>query len=106
MSTVDRVVMGGVGILLVVLAIPMITRRVPPNLLYGARTKETLADDWVWYEVNARSGWGLLILGLATTVLPLMADSEILVMGALVIGAVALGAWSVWLGRSLYQKRE
>lgn len=106
MSTLERVVSGGAGILFVVLAIPMITRRVPPNSWYGVRTTETLGDDRIWYEVNAKSGWGFLILGVALTGLAILIDSELLLSGAAVIGALAWGAWSVRLGRNLYQKRE
>lgn len=101
MTPLERVVAGGAGILFVVLAIPMITRRVPPNAWYGVRTTETLGDDWIWYEVNAKSGWGFLILGVALTVIAILVNSELLLSGAAVIGAVAWGAWSVWLGRNL-----
>ena len=52
-----------VGLLLIVLAIPLIRRRVGPNPLYGVRLSATFADDWVWYEANARSGYDLLYLG-------------------------------------------
>jgi uncharacterized membrane protein len=51
--------------LFVALAVPLIRRRVRPNALYGLRVPATFADEWVWYEANARSGWDLLRLGLA-----------------------------------------
>lgn len=54
-----------VGVLLVALAIPLIRRRVRPNALYGLRVDATFADEEVWYEANARSGWDLLYVGMA-----------------------------------------
>lgn len=57
------------GLLFVGLAVPMIRRQVPPNALYGLRVPATFADEEVWYEANRRSGWDLLRLGAALTVL-------------------------------------
>ena len=64
-----------VGLLLIGLAIPLIRRRVKPNGLYGLRVPATFADEWVWYEANARSGRDLAILGamqIAIAVSPLL----------------------------------
>src|SRR5687768_4494000 len=51
------------GALIIALSIPLICRWIRPNSLYGLRIPATLADDWVWYEANARSGKDLLTLG-------------------------------------------
>jgi uncharacterized membrane protein len=51
------------GVILVLVAVPMIRRRVPPNRLYGLRVSATYADEWVWYEANAASGRDMLLLG-------------------------------------------
>jgi hypothetical protein len=51
-------------LLMVVLAIPLILRKVPRNVIYGFRTCATLADDFVWYETNAHFGRGLLVASL------------------------------------------
>ena len=56
----------GSGILLAALSVPLMRRRVPPNAFYGLRIPETLEDEEVWYEANARSGKDLLHVGLAT----------------------------------------
>ncbi|HYG62104.1 MAG TPA: SdpI family protein [Thermoanaerobaculia bacterium] len=53
----------GIGLLLIGLSVPLIRRRVKPNALYGLRVPATFADEWVWYEANARSGRDLLLLG-------------------------------------------
>jgi uncharacterized membrane protein len=53
-----------VGLLCIGLAIPLIWRRVKPNKTYGLRLPATFADEWVWYEANARTGRDLLYGGL------------------------------------------
>ena len=53
----------GVGLLLILLAVPLMRRSVRPNGWYGLRVAATFADEWVWYEANARSGRDLFILG-------------------------------------------
>ncbi len=52
--------------LLILIAIPLVLRKVPRNIVYGFRTRATLSDDFVWYEANAYFGRGLLIAGLVT----------------------------------------
>lgn len=54
----------GVGALLALLGIPLLQRRVKPNLWYGLRVAATLADERVWYEANAASGRDFVILGI------------------------------------------
>lgn len=43
------------------IAIPLALRKVPRNVVYGFRTRATLADESVWYDANAYFGRGLLI---------------------------------------------
>ena len=43
------------------LAIPLILRKVPRNVVYGFRTRATLGDDFLWFETNAHFGRKLLI---------------------------------------------
>lgn len=54
---------GGSGVLMVVVAIPLWLRRVPPNRIYGARFSATLSDPYVWYEINALAGRELALIG-------------------------------------------
>jgi len=58
------------GLLFIGLAIPLLRRRVRPNALYGLRVQETLENEEVWYEANARSARDLLWIGVATIVVP------------------------------------
>lgn len=55
--------LGAVSLLLVLLAVPMIWRQVPPSRAYGLRVSATREDSWVWYETNARSGRALVVVG-------------------------------------------
>jgi len=54
------------GILLSVLALPMILGRIKPNGLYGFRLRRTMENPEIWYPVNRYSGFCLLGCGLAT----------------------------------------
>ncbi len=56
----------GLGLLLALLALPMIGRKLPPNPWYGVRVRATLNDPALWYEVNAYAGRWLFWSGLAT----------------------------------------
>ena len=42
---------GGTGLLIAGLGIPLWLRRIPPNHLYGFRSRATLSDETVWYEI-------------------------------------------------------
>ncbi|MCB9898336.1 MAG: SdpI family protein [Planctomycetes bacterium] len=106
----SAVLFSGTGLLLVLLALPLLRRRVRPNGMYGLRTRATFADDRVWYEANARSARDLLVLGLVTIavawLLPLVPgvteDVHALGLAAgLVIGALVLAAVGVRRAESL-----
>jgi hypothetical protein len=56
------------GLLIFLLAIPMILRRVPPNRLYGVRTKASFASDDDWYRINAIGGRYLAVSGIVILV--------------------------------------
>ena len=65
------------GLLITLLAIPLILGRVPPNCLSGVRTKASFASDSDWYRINAiggryltLSGMVILIVGIVGFVLP------------------------------------
>ena len=52
------------AVLLIVFAVPLWMRMVPPNRFYGVRTRATLGDRERWYAVNATSGFDLLFSGI------------------------------------------
>ncbi len=64
--TLLMLLFAGSGLLLASISIPLIQRRIRPNLWYGFRTKRTLNDPTIWYEVNAYAGKRLLVNGFIT----------------------------------------
>ena len=56
------------GLLLSGISIPLIQRRIKPNLWYGYRTRHTLSDPKIWYAANAYAGKRLFISGLVTAI--------------------------------------
>ena len=57
------------GAVTVVLAIPLLLRRIPPNPIYGLRLPATFKDEQVWYDANAACGRDLALFGAAITLL-------------------------------------
>jgi uncharacterized membrane protein len=60
------------ALLIIVLAVPMIRRSVPPNRFYGLRVPATLTDESVWYDANHRCGWDALMLGIVLLALAIL----------------------------------
>jgi hypothetical protein len=56
-------------LILAIVAIPLILRKVPRNVVYGFRTRATLENDFVWYEANAYFGRGILRSSFASVLL-------------------------------------
>ena len=94
---VIAILFAAVGLLMVGLAIPLMRRRVAPNGTYGLRIAATFADEWVWYEANARSGRDLAIFGVIQSLVavlpPLLMDLRPNVAAMVYLAVnVALGA--------------
>ena len=53
----------GVGVLMALIARPMIQGKVPRNNWYGFRTPKTLSSDEIWYPANAYCGRALYVCG-------------------------------------------
>lgn len=56
------------GVLLILLSLPMLRDKVPPNPWYGFRVPSTLSDPVVWYKANRYMARGLLVTGIITVV--------------------------------------
>jgi hypothetical protein len=65
--TLASLLFGLVGVLFVGLSIPLIGNRIPPNPYYGFRTRKTLSDPKIWYEVNHIQGNDLFVAGALIT---------------------------------------
>ena len=95
MNTFFLILFLGVGALFVVLGIPLIRRKVPPNHWYGMRVRQTLENEAVWYPANEYAGWQLLWLGIVTIVLSvalyLIPALNMIAYVSIVLGAMLLG---------------
>lgn len=49
------------AVLLILVALPLALRKVPRNVVYGYRTRATMANDEIWFEANAHFGRGLIV---------------------------------------------
>ena len=80
------------------LGLPMAFGVVPPNRIYGFRTRATLEDPAVWYPVNRIAGWWCVAIGavsacvaLGTSFSPLsMPTFAIVTAATLMVGIVAM----------------
>ena len=57
-----------IGILEMVFSIPLIYMKIPPNRIYGFRTRETLNNEELWYKANRYGGRDLLIAGILVSI--------------------------------------
>ncbi len=66
-----------VDALCALVSVPLVFRKVPRNIVYGYRTRATLADDGIWYEANAFFGrWFLLFSALSAGLMFALYRSE------------------------------
>ncbi len=54
----------GLSLGLILVALPLALRKVGPNVVYGYRTRATLASEDVWYDANAYFGSRLIVASL------------------------------------------
>lgn len=63
-AAVPVVTVLGCCALFAALAVPLMLRKVPPNVVYGYRTRATLQDTALWYDANEHFGRGLFAASL------------------------------------------
>jgi len=51
------------GVLLLVLSIPLLLKKIPPNPIYGFRVSQTLENPEIWYAVNQYAARWLALSG-------------------------------------------
>ena len=56
------------GVVFILISIPPILEKVPPDPWYGFRVAKTLSDERIWYAANRMMGHGTLISGLVIVV--------------------------------------
>ena len=88
------------------LSVPLILQKVPPNRIYGFRSKRTLGDEQVWYRVNRLGGVFLLLTCLGTLVaalVPLLSvwpdvgAAATTLTGVVITSAVVMVVGGVWI---------
>jgi hypothetical protein len=55
-----------IGVVMIIVAIPLIRRWIKPNLLYGSRLPHSAANTALWYDITSYSGRLLTGIGVAT----------------------------------------
>ncbi len=66
LDDVNIISMFVIGILEMGFSIPLILEKVPPNWLYGFRTRKTRNNEKIWYRANKFAGKTLFLAGLIT----------------------------------------
>ncbi len=61
-----RIIVTVACVFIAALSAPLILRKVPPNSIYGFRTRRTLSDIEVWYRANVFSGCAMLVAAAVT----------------------------------------
>jgi uncharacterized membrane protein len=84
------------GVVLILVSLPMIMERVPPNRWYGFRTPRTRSDPRVWYPANRIAGQyfafaGFLVV-IAALVVSLLHQRVTPATGATILLVVGLGS--------------
>jgi hypothetical protein len=57
-----------VSVIVIILAVPLILKKIPPNGFIGFRTPKTLSTPEIWYAANRYLGWALLFAGLSALI--------------------------------------
>ena len=52
------------ALITIAISVPLVLRKVPPNVIYGVRTRKTLSDPRLWYEANYKGGIALIVASL------------------------------------------
>jgi len=68
MTVLNFVVFISIGLLLIIIAIPLLLGKIQPNLWYGFRIKKTLSDRNTWLKANRFMAAGFLILGVVIVI--------------------------------------
>lgn len=58
----------GSSFILILIALPLLARKIKPNPFYGFRIRKTLEDSELWYSVNQYFAKHLLITGFLQTI--------------------------------------
>ena len=94
-SSVMTILLGlyvGAGILLIIISLPLLLKKIPPNPVYGFRLSPALDDPRIWYATNTHSAKRLILAG-ASAVLAAIA---LYFVPAITLDIYALGCLAVF----------
>ncbi len=74
------------GLVTALISVPLIARRVEPNLIYGFRVRRTLENRALWLDVNEFFGWRLLV----TSIVQILASFCLYVVPGISVEAYTL----------------
>lgn len=100
-QTITAYIPFGIPLVTILVALPLVLQRIPPNLWYGFRTRRTLSDPGIWYRANYLGGLGLLYAGVGSLAVNLALSMlfpsafTMLIQTAVVVFAMLL-ALTVW----------
>jgi hypothetical protein len=80
------------GVMLVLISIPLLLEKVPPNPLYGFRLSPALDDPKIWYATNKHSAKRVICAGASTVI----AAVALYFVPAISLNAYALGCLAVF----------
>ena len=91
--------------IIAIIAIPLILKIVPPNRLYGFRTRQTLSDLGIWYRANAFLGWLLLAASCLSGGILALGPDNLLVRAPVAMAVFLLPILCVLIVCFLYSRR-
>ena len=115
MRTESLITIIGCGGLLILLGVPLLLEKVPPNGLYGVRIRATFTDPAIWYEVNRVAGRDFVVVGSLTVGLAIVFETwgglrdvvgTLGCIGFLTLGAVFVAIKSVLLANRRQRERR
>jgi uncharacterized membrane protein len=96
-----------IGVFFALFGVPLKQEKVPPNWFYGFRTRKTLSNEKIWYEVNKVTGIdmiragvvisaaALFILALRNKVTPETAAYFLVTVSLIMVGWMAIHGFSI-----------
>jgi uncharacterized membrane protein len=66
MNILDKILLTIIGrsAAIILVAVPLVLRKIPRNNVYGLRTRANMSNDVTWYSANAHFGRGLIVWSL------------------------------------------
>lgn len=100
------------GLLFILLALPLVQKKVPPNGLYGFRISKALDSEANWYAVNAYGGrqlinWSvlLLVIGGLYFIFPVQTHQDRLLNVLLAVAPILISVTVAVAKTVIYAKR-